>query len=157
MNTKITFGKFKNWEVSELAKSGEAGRNYLAWGAENLRSEKWRGIFGEALAETQLDKRLAAQAISQQEGDISFSEALNIATEEQETAAYYDREKSQYEQAIAEMESALLSLGIPQKALSTIVKWIKNGEVEQREECGQLKFQSIDRQEFMAIVEKFEL
>lgn len=46
----ITFGKYNGRDTLELASSGQTGRSYLEWGAQNLQSPKWRRAFQEALA-----------------------------------------------------------------------------------------------------------
>jgi hypothetical protein len=51
METTITFGKFSGWTTEEVAKAGTPGRSYLAWGAKNLKSSKWRSEFERALRE----------------------------------------------------------------------------------------------------------
>ena len=47
-NSPLTFGKFKNWTPAELAQAGTSGRQYLSWGANNLKSPQWQGAFRAA-------------------------------------------------------------------------------------------------------------
>ncbi len=46
MNAQITFGKYKGYTPTQLR---SIDSNYLAWGAQNLRSEFWRKEFAQAL------------------------------------------------------------------------------------------------------------
>ena len=49
----ITFGKHTGKDTNLLAKSPD-GREYLQWGAQNLKAEKWRDEFNRALSDVQL-------------------------------------------------------------------------------------------------------
>lgn len=156
MSTQITFGKFKNWKVEDLAKAGETGRNYLAWGAENLRSPKWRKIFSAALTETTMDVHLAANVLVTAE-KMGYRQARAIIEEnvahESEMAQEFDR----YQQARDELHDGLYALGVTSpRTLSVISRWIRNGEIHQIIEEGQLKFENIDREQFMVVVARFE-
>lgn len=91
MREKITFGKFQGWTPLELAQAGEVGRGYLSWGAEHLKSPKWRRAFEEALhAEVGPDVKLMAKAMMKDADDLSHEEAEFIAREELEEAEEID-------------------------------------------------------------------
>lgn len=101
---KLTFGKFKGWATSDLARAGSTGRGYLAWGAENLRSPKWREEFQRALgAPTDQDLHLTALALSQGEDDLSYDEAMIFARDEAEEAKEHGRFSAALDQAQAEV------------------------------------------------------
>lgn len=78
---KITFGKWQGWDTDELAKSGSFGRPYLEWGAEELKSPKWRKEFQRALSDNQvMDKNAIAKAIRQDYPDLvaELDQAIEI-------------------------------------------------------------------------------
>ena len=80
MDKQITFGKFQGWTPRELAQAGETGRGYLSWGAEHLKSPKWRRVFEEALrADVQADTQLMTRAILKDAPDLGYDEALELA------------------------------------------------------------------------------
>ena len=95
----ITFGKFKGWDTEDLAKAGEAARNYLSWGSSNLRSPKWVREFDRVLSlGAENDKGLMVRAIVEGE-DISQDDAETYVREELERIAEDDAESAKLESA----------------------------------------------------------
>jgi len=106
MREQITFGKFQGWTPLELAQAGEAGRGYLSWGAEHLKSPKWRQAFEAALhADVQADPSLMAKAIMKDASDISYDEALELAHGEIEQK----EEISAFLQGLEERQAAVVA------------------------------------------------
>lgn len=97
---KVTFGKFNGWDTNDIAKAGEPGRNYLRWGAENLKSKKWRDEFDRALQEntyTGTDVALHAKAMMVQDGFLDWNDALALAQEMAYTDAELQKEADEHE------------------------------------------------------------
>lgn len=62
MGRIFTFGKWRGWNTDDLAQTF-AGRGYLSWCAENLKSPVWRAECARALQENkEIDIGLAAKA-----------------------------------------------------------------------------------------------
>ena len=83
-NSPLTFGKFKNWTPAELAQAGTSGRQYLSWGANNLKSPQWQGAFRAALnAPCATDIDLAARALMKDDPFIDPDDAYNFVIEQE--------------------------------------------------------------------------
>lgn len=123
---QITFGKYQGWDTEDLAKAGEAGRSYLNWGADNLRSPKWRKEFSRALAISarEQDEWLTASAIVQDCPDIGYEDAHMAAREEIAFRQEWEREEIALENAqrpVLEQWAPILGVTIP-KARSIAMK-----------------------------------
>lgn len=89
---KITFGKFSGWNTEDLAKAGKTGRDYLYWGANNLKSEMWRREFDRAQRlQVAQDDTLAAKALLVSDPDLGMYEAQRIVSDEKAEEAERDR------------------------------------------------------------------
>lgn len=102
-NSPLTFGKFKGWTPSDLAKAGTEGRSYLVWGANNLKSPQWQRIFESALSGNSVtDLSLAARSLVIADPGIGYDEALRFVHDEEAervesdaSAAAYDEKRKQ--------------------------------------------------------------
>lgn len=89
---KITFGKFSGWNTEDLAKADKTGREYLYWGANNLKSEMWRREFDRAQRlQVAQDDALAAKALLVSDPDLGMYEAQHIVSEEKSERERVDR------------------------------------------------------------------
>lgn len=110
---KLTFGKFSGLDTMELAAGGDTGRDYLRWGAENLKSPKWRQLFQEALdADVAFDMETAARLMVRDQGDISFDEALLHLQEMEEFRLEEERMLEAWQTWKDEYRAALAELGV---------------------------------------------
>lgn len=102
---KITFGKFKNWDTNDVAKAGEYGRNYLSWGASNLKSPMWADEFAKALGNnTEQDDNLAAKALYELEGE-SWDEALRYVHDQRIVEEEMQQEFDEFQKNIGEFKA----------------------------------------------------
>lgn len=89
---QITFGKFNGWKTEDLARAGKTGREYLYWGANNLKSEVWRREFDRAQRmDVAQDDALAAKALLVSDPDLGMYEAQRIVSDEKAEEAERDR------------------------------------------------------------------
>lgn len=130
MHEQITFGKFHGWTPLELAQAGEVGRGYLSWGAEHLKSPKWRRAFEEALrADVQPEPALMARAIVRDAPDIGYDEAMELARgeiEQQEELAAFVQDLEDRQTAVVVRWAEIMSIA-PEKlrALARRYEWVE--------------------------------
>ncbi len=109
MNTQITFGKYQGYTPAQLRRIDS---NYLAWGAQNLRSEFWRKQFSQALQGITRDEQIAEMChwdnISPEEAD---AQLRHIAAIEATDDAAWDAEQAKIN-AVAEKWAAIIGKSI---------------------------------------------
>jgi hypothetical protein len=92
MKSTITFGKYKGYTPEQLKR---IDTDYLAWGANNLKSSKWVDEFKQALSTVTIEDEAASMI--RQDPDITFGEALNYLREMKELDAEQDEMIAKYE------------------------------------------------------------
>ena len=75
--TTLTFGKYSGQSIESLKRIDP---DYLRWGAQNLRSDKWRAEFTEVAATITMEDE--AWAIVHESPDIDYYEALRHLRDE---------------------------------------------------------------------------
>lgn len=106
MNTQhMTFGKFNGWGLGDLARTA-AGRRYLTWAADSLRSPQWRDACAAALRGVPADQvdtnvNLAARALMAEEpsGYEDIYDAERAVVEDREEAARLAAEEARQSEA----------------------------------------------------------
>lgn len=93
MKSTITFGKYKGYTPEQLKRIDS---NYLAWGANNLKSEKWVSEFQQALSTLTIEDE--AEEMSRRD-NISHDEAMNHLRSMIAHEAEEDEMLAQYESA----------------------------------------------------------
>jgi hypothetical protein len=140
---QITFGKFRGTQTTEVAKT-TAGRSYLAWGAANLESPKWRREFQAALdtvSVSEIDLNREARDILAT-GDIDAEDAYKLAQDvvadavvDEARSAAIDEAKAEFRQAL---EVAGVSRGFDQLSRAVLYHGIE--EFGEMEKFGRIKF-----------------
>ena len=86
----ITFGKHTGKDTNLLAKSPD-GREYLRWGAQNLKSNTWRVEFDRALSDVKLGTlEEQAGATCRIDSSADYDDVLRFLQSEADTAAEDD-------------------------------------------------------------------
>ena len=99
----ITFGKHTGKDTNLLAKSPD-GREYLQWGAQNLKAEKWRDEFNRALSDVQLGTlEEQASATCKIDPGADYDDILRFLRDEAVTA---DEDEAMFA-AIAKAQNAI--------------------------------------------------
>lgn len=146
--TTITFGKFQGWEPDKLAKTTE-GRSYLEWGADNLRSPKWRKEFQTALDTVSLDEidlDLETQAIMASDPQVDYQTAHYAAQEQKEDAIQADRISNAFNQAEETLRQSLINCGVPAKHVGRIVHLITTDGFDDAVRAGAVQFSGKDKE-----------
>lgn len=131
MGEIISFGKYQGWDTDALARAGAWGKDYLAWGAKNLRSPMWRQEFERALREAGPDDgHLTALAISQTDAEIDYDEALRIAREHELEAAEYAEGQKRVSAAQRAVEAKYaVILGVSERDARTAINAVNRAVV----------------------------
>ncbi len=140
---QITFGKWQGWTTDDLAKSGKTGQSFLIWGAENLKSSKWRKDFQRALNEnSELDVDLMARAIEQDDPETVILDSARKFAEEEIREA---KAQAEYNEKDAQMQNflrrKLSELGISDAGVRFIVS-STHQDFEELERFGRIQFSS---------------
>ena len=99
---EITFGKWQGWDTNDLAKAGEAQRDYLRWGAANLQAPKWRKEFADALKRNQsFDQKMVACALHQEYDDLDDEDIDRLSVAECQERDEDNRRDAQMQACIA--------------------------------------------------------
>jgi len=155
LKMEITFGKFRGWQTMDLAKAGQVGRDYLSWGAENLRSPKWRKEFQDALDATQeIDVRLTANAIMIDAPDLPCDDADIIARDEKALNEAANRAQAQYDAAKTWLHEAFVGLGVDEKVSRRLVALAVEDGMPGIDRV--VTFRSVPRVDIARAVEQFE-
>lgn len=151
---KLTFGKFSGVDTMELAAGGDTGRDYLEWGAENLKSPKWRQLFDEALvANVAYDMEAEARLIVRDQGDISFDEAMHQLRMMNEWEEETDHALAAYEEWKEEYRAALVEIEVAHPRV--VSELLEGGDISDLESLG-VQFSSPQRRaEVAALIEEF--
>lgn len=155
MGQVIGFGKYSGHNTDVLAKSPD-GRNYLAWGVENLKSPKWRKEFKRALSENDsldVNAIIAIWKVNDPEF-AGLSEDYEHAEElvrEQAAQREYDDKKAKMENYL---RRKLSEAGVSDKGIRFILSRI--WEFDELVEIGTVKFDSpVKKKAVMDLVERF--
>lgn len=152
MMTTLNFGKFKGWTVEDLAKSGQTGRDYLSWCADNLRNRDIAKACANASTQ-QINKNLAIKAVIQDAG-LDYEEARRWVQGEIENQNEEDVELDTIAQAEEQLEQDLLVAGVEQEQINKV--WKFRWEFLSLIENGTIKFSSEERKEkVVAAFKKF--
>lgn len=131
MGKQITFGKYQGWDTDNLARAGAWGKDYLEWGARNLKSRMWRQEFERALRQAgAADSHLTALAISQTDAEIDYDEALRIAREHELEAAEYEAGQKRVRAAQRAVEAKYAAiLGVSESDARTAINTVNRAVV----------------------------
>lgn len=150
----LTFGKFRGWDICDLAKAGEIGQNYLSWCVNNLKSPKWRNECDRALEINDFDFDLAVKAVIQSD-NLTHEEAVAWVNSEQESLQEQLTWETKEEQAESLLRLELVKCGLLVTQVAQLLgkyKWDFFGAVE----FGAIKFSSEEkRRKITAAFDKF--
>lgn len=158
---KLTFGKFNGWDTEKLAQTSE-GRDYLEWGAENLRSPKWRKEFQRVLdnfSASDIDIMAEAKAILANSPDIGWDEAETVARVLKEEAEQAEAVEAAMEQAKENLRNVLsATAGVRKEAIDVLVGVVLRGDFWPWVNRGKIQFSSSNSEKNMiAAVKAFEV
>jgi hypothetical protein len=130
-------------EPTEVAKT-TTGRSYLAWGAANLESPKWRKEFQSALdtvSASEIDINREASDIAAT-GDIDAEDAYKLAQDVVADAVADEARSKAIEAAKAEFRQALEAAGVSRAGVNFLPGALMAGieELALFEKFGRIKF-----------------
>ena len=158
---KLTFGKFNGWNLSDLART-TAGRRYLVWAADGLRSPKWRDACSAALRsvptnEVDADINLSARAIQANDPhdfvdiyearDCAIADREDAERHEAEAAAFYARQAAVYAEFADRLQAAGVSIADAKKAVAMV-----NRQYERPDEVPAARFSTPARRDLIVAI-----
>lgn len=153
---KITFGKFQGWDTEKLAQTSE-GRGYLEWGAEDLRSPKWRKEFQRVLDDfsaADIDIMAEAKAILVNSPEIGWDEAETVAEMIKEEAEQSEAVADAFEKAEDQLRAEMSRTYSDTKSVDQLIRLIKSGDYQSWIDQGKIKFSSSKNQKIVTTAVK---
>jgi hypothetical protein len=123
----ITFGKYNGTDTGALAKFSE-GREYLVWGSEKLKSEKWRREFEQALSSVSLssvslEEQAKLTVQFDKDGDADYDDILRFLRDEKaDNEEFAEKEKATEEKRLEIFKEWEKESGKPISQLRSLFK-----------------------------------